>query len=160
MHRIDHPCAEAWRISSSIERTLPACSCALGTGRNFVLTIFLAKISKATTKTRADHHHMLSRHTYASIYQTHAHTQDYQILPSMHGCEKILVHEGGDGKEEGQREFSSRAEDTRSKLEGSARWSCRSVLLQRRGGPSCAFFPRRVSQFNSVIDKERKFISN
>ena len=35
VRRIDHPYAEARRISSSIERTLLACSCALGTGRKF-----------------------------------------------------------------------------------------------------------------------------
>ena len=35
MRRIDHPCAEARRISSSIEQTLLACSYALGTGRKF-----------------------------------------------------------------------------------------------------------------------------
>ena len=35
---MDHPCAKARRISSSIERTLPACSCVLGTGRNSVST--------------------------------------------------------------------------------------------------------------------------
>ena len=32
---IDHPCAKARRISSSIEQTLSACSCALGIGQNF-----------------------------------------------------------------------------------------------------------------------------
>ena len=35
MRRTDHPYAEARQISSSIERTLLACSCALGTGQNF-----------------------------------------------------------------------------------------------------------------------------
>ena len=44
-------------------------------------------------------------------------------------------------------EFSSRAEDTRSKLEG---------LLD---GRSYALLSRRASQFDPVIDKERKFIS-
>ena len=38
VRRIDHPCVEARRIYSSIEQTLPACSRALGTGRNFVPT--------------------------------------------------------------------------------------------------------------------------
>ena len=57
-------------------------------------------------------------------------------------------------------EFSSRAEDTRNKPGGSARWSCRSAQLQRRDGQSCALLPRRTSQFDPVIDKERKFISN
>ena len=47
-----------------------------------------------------------------------------------------------------------------SKPEGSARWSCRSVWLQRRGGRSCVLLPRRASQFNPAIDKERKLISN
>ena len=46
--RIDYPYAEARRISSSIEQTLPTCSCALGMGRNFVPT---------TT-----HHHQARRH--------------------------------------------------------------------------------------------------
>ena len=36
--RIDHPYAEARWISSSIKRTLLACSCALGMGQNFVPT--------------------------------------------------------------------------------------------------------------------------
>ena len=39
MHRIDHPCAEVRWIYSSIEQTLLARSCALGTGQNFVSTI-------------------------------------------------------------------------------------------------------------------------
>ena len=57
-------------------------------------------------------------------------------------------------------EFSSRAEDTRNKPGGSARWSCRSAQLQRRDGQSCALLPRHASQFDPTIDKERKFISN
>ena len=44
MRRIDHPCAEARRIFSSIERTLLACSCALGTGRNFMPTHVLVTL--------------------------------------------------------------------------------------------------------------------
>ena len=47
-----------------------------------------------------------------------------------------------------------------SKPEGSARWSWRSAWLQRRDNRSCIFLPRCVSQFDPVIDKKRKFISN
>ena len=39
VRRIDNPCIESRRIYSFIEQTLPACSCALGTGQNFVPTI-------------------------------------------------------------------------------------------------------------------------
>ena len=49
---------------------------------------------------------------------------------------------------------------THGKPEGSARWSQRSAWLQRRDNRSYVFLPRRASQFNPVIDKERKFISN
>ena len=35
-----------------------------------------------------------------------------------------------------------------------------SAWLQRRDNRSCVFLPRRASQFDPVIDKERKFISN
>ena len=63
-------------------------------------------------------------------------------------------------KEPVDTEFSSRAEDTRSKPEGSTRWSYRSAWLQHRGGRSYALLPRRASQFDPVIDKERKFINN
>ena len=55
--------------------------------------------------------------------------------------------------------FRLRAEDTRSKPEGPARWS-RSAWLQRKGGRSCVILPRRASQFDPAIGKERKFISN
>ena len=47
-----------------------------------------------------------------------------------------------------------------SKLEESARWSCRSTWLPHRGNRSCVLLPRRASQFDSAIDKERKLISN
>jgi hypothetical protein len=47
-----------------------------------------------------------------------------------------------------------------SKPEGSARWSCRSTWLQRRDYRSYALLPRRASQFDPTIDKERKLISN
>ena len=47
-----------------------------------------------------------------------------------------------------------------SKLEESARWSCRSTWLPHRGNRSCVLLPRRASQFDPTIDKERKFISN
>ena len=47
-----------------------------------------------------------------------------------------------------------------SKPEGSARWSWRSAWLQCRGGRSCVLLPRRASQFDPAIDKERKLISN
>ena len=49
---------------------------------------------------------------------------------------------------------------THSKPEESAWWSWRSAWLQRRGNRSCEFLPRRASQFDPTIDKERKFISN
>ena len=48
----------------------------------------------------------------------------------------------------------------KSKPKGSARWSCRSTWLQRRGGRSCVLLLRRASQFDPTIDKERKLISN
>ena len=47
-----------------------------------------------------------------------------------------------------------------SKPEGSARWSWRSVWLQRRDNRSCVFLPRCANQFDPAIDKERKFIIN
>ena len=55
--------------------------------------------------------------------------------------------------------FCLRVEDTRSKLEMSARWSI-SAWLQRKGGRSYVILPRRASQFDPAIDKERKLISN
>ena len=39
-------------------------------------------------------------------------------------------------------------------------WVRRSAWLQRRVNRSCEFLPRRASQFDPTIDKERKFISN
>ena len=47
-----------------------------------------------------------------------------------------------------------------SKPEGSARWNWRSTWLQRRDDRSCILLPRRASQFDPAIDKERKLISN
>ena len=47
-----------------------------------------------------------------------------------------------------------------SKPEGSTRWSWRSAWLKRRDYRSYALLPRRASQFDPAIDKERKFINN
>ena len=47
-----------------------------------------------------------------------------------------------------------------SKSEGSAQWSWRSAWLQRRNDRACVLLPRRASQFDPAIDKERTFISN
>ena len=55
MHRIDHPYAEARQISSSIERTLPACSCVLSTGLNSVSTHVSSTLGGTTTIVMAVH---------------------------------------------------------------------------------------------------------
>ena len=44
-----------------------------------------------------------------------------------------------------------------SKPDGSTRWSWRSAWLQRRDNRFCVLLPRRASQFDPPIDKERVY---
>ena len=62
---------------------------------------------------------------------------DYEYFVQAHMLKKIRMGNV-------DTEFLSYVEDTRSKPEGSARWS-RSAYLQRKGGRSCANLPSERS---------------